>query len=206
MGGLDVGALSVKGALSRTTPHPQPLSPLKKRGEGRSNKKPFSLYLRREGLGWGVLTLAQYKVVLRLSQLPLPPSPPKETGSGEKRTDMKDNSPRMVARARRLRQEPTKSEMLFWERVRGGQILGFKFRRQVPIAGIVVDFACLSANLVIEIDGGVHNDPAQIQKDRVRDARLDALGFDVLRFGVGAIYHDLEAVIFVIRQYLTGEG
>lgn len=115
---------------------------------------------------------------------------------------MLDHSPKIIKRARRLRQSSTKSEDLFWERVRGGQIDGFKIRRQVPIAGMVVDFACAAEHLVIEIDGGVHNDPSVKERDEIRESKLNSLGYRVLRFGDGAIYSDLEAVACAIEREL----
>lgn len=116
---------------------------------------------------------------------------------------MLDRTAKSITRARHLRQVATKSEELFWQRVRNGQIGGHKIRRQVPLGGLVVDFACVSARLVIEIDGGVHNEPDVQARDAQRHARLNALGYRVLRFGDGAVYHDLEAVVWVIEQKLN---
>ena len=65
---------------------------------------------------------------------------------------------RDIATARSLRQRSTDAEMRLWMRLRlrGRQIDGAKFRRQVPTAGYIADFACASARLVIELDGGQH--------------------------------------------------
>jgi very-short-patch-repair endonuclease len=59
--------------------------------------------------------------------------------------------------ARTLRQNPTDAEQRLWSRLRGRQIDGCRFRRQVPLGSYVVDFACLAARLVIEVDGGQHS-------------------------------------------------
>jgi len=58
--------------------------------------------------------------------------------------------------ARGLRRNPTEAEQRLWSRLRRRQLDGVRFRRQVPLGRYIVDFACLSARLVIEIDGGQH--------------------------------------------------
>src|SRR5690349_9538126 len=59
-------------------------------------------------------------------------------------------------RARELRKRATDAEQHLWTLLRRRQIKGFRFRRQVPIAGYIADFACLEAKLVVELDGGQH--------------------------------------------------
>ncbi len=87
---------------------------------------------------------------------------------------------RTIRRARRLRKTPTRAEDFFWSLVRDRQLKGLRFRRQVPIGFYVVDFACLSARLIIEADGGVH--ALRTFDDAKRDAWLRSQGFEVLRF------------------------
>jgi very-short-patch-repair endonuclease len=60
-------------------------------------------------------------------------------------------------RARRLRTTSTEAERAIWSRLRGGQLAGFKFRRQYPIPPYLADFCCLAANLVVELDGSQHS-------------------------------------------------
>jgi BirA family biotin operon repressor/biotin-[acetyl-CoA-carboxylase] ligase len=62
---------------------------------------------------------------------------------------------RLTPIARRLRRDMTDAEILLWSRLRGQQ-LGAKFTKQFPIGNAVADFACRSARLVVEIDGGQH--------------------------------------------------
>lgn len=101
-----------------------------------------------------------------------------------------------VAVARGLRRRATDAERRLWrllrERFRPG---GLHFRRQVPIEGFVVDFACLKAKLAIELDGGGHADPKTAEVDATRDARLRALGFTVLRFWNHEVDRETEAVL-----------
>jgi very-short-patch-repair endonuclease len=83
--------------------------------------------------------------------------------------------------ARRLRQTATKAEAAAWKILRNRALLGLKFRRQQLIAGFVVDFYCPSQRLVLELDGGVHDDPDQRQRDRIRTEALRQLSIRVLR-------------------------
>ena len=108
--------------------------------------------------------------------------------------------PKAIKRARRFRKEPSKTEDLLWQRVRGERLTGAKFRRQADSGSLVVDFACLEAKLIIEADGGIHNHPDVIRKDAERDQKLTAKGFRVLRFSVAAIESDLDTVLIVIER------
>ena len=65
--------------------------------------------------------------------------------------------------ARDRRKNATRSEGLLWSILRGKQLCGLKFRREHPIEPWIVDFACVSKHLVIEIDGGYHD--ATIEND-----------------------------------------
>ncbi len=108
--------------------------------------------------------------------------------------------PKAIKRARRFRKEPTKTENLLWQRLRGEKLSVAKFRRQADIGSVVVDFACMQARLIVEVDGGVHNHPDVIRKDAIRDHALKAQGFSILRFSAAAIESDLETVLIVIER------
>ena len=104
-------------------------------------------------------------------------------------------------RARRLRNKATDAERYLWKCLRGRQLDGHLFRRQVPIAGFVVDFACfLDARLVIELDGGQHVERGAY--DQKRDRALEAKGFRVLRFWDDQVFKQTEAVLEVILNAL----
>jgi very-short-patch-repair endonuclease len=66
-------------------------------------------------------------------------------------------SPETMNNARMLRENMTQTEKLLWERLKGKQILGLRFRRQHPIFIFIADFYCHEARLVVEIDGEIHN-------------------------------------------------
>ncbi len=84
---------------------------------------------------------------------------------------------------------------MLWSGLRRLRAQGLHFRRQVPIAGMVVDFACHGRRLVVELDGSGHGERAQAEADALRDARLAELGYAVRRISNGAVRRDLAAVV-----------
>jgi len=105
---------------------------------------------------------------------------------------------RMIRRARRLRKSPTRAEEFFWSLVRDRALDGLRFRRQVPVGQYVVDFACLSARLIIEADGGVQ--ALRTFDDAKRDAWLTSQGFRVLRFPNAEILRKPNDILAAIRD------
>jgi very-short-patch-repair endonuclease len=87
---------------------------------------------------------------------------------------------RIHVNARALRNDSTDAERKLWQGLRGRQLFGFKFRRQFPIAGYITDFACVEAQLVVELDGGQHVEQAEYDAERTR--KLGINGYRVLRF------------------------
>ena len=85
----------------------------------------------------------------------------------------------MRSRARELRRASTDAERAFWRQVRGRGLGGHKFRRQVPIGPYIADFLCLQARLIIEFDGGHHQE--QTAADERRTQWLESEGYRVLR-------------------------
>ena len=86
----------------------------------------------------------------------------------------------MRIRARRLRNNATDAERRLWQHLRLRQLEGHRFRRQVPISGYIVDFACPEAKLIIELDGGQHLEHAAYDERRTQSLR--GLGYRVLRY------------------------
>ena len=101
--------------------------------------------------------------------------------------------------ARRLRAESTDAERMFWGRVRDRRLAGYKFRRQYPIHNYIVDFVCAEARLIVELDGGQH---AGSRADRLRDAKLAADGYRVLRFWNSDVLTNLDGVVEVTLEKL----
>ena len=85
-------------------------------------------------------------------------------------------------RARALRKTMTPQEVKLWAWLRPLRAQGLHFRRQVPFAGFIIDFACLPARLAVELDGSQHGMPEGAMRDHLRDSILSEAGFKVLRF------------------------
>jgi len=102
--------------------------------------------------------------------------------------------------ARRLRAQRTSAEDLLWQQLRNRRLDGWKFRRQVPVAGHVVDFACEAARLTIEIDGKHHAE--QVELDEARRAKIEACGYLEIRFTNDEVRSRLDWVLEEIRRVL----
>jgi very-short-patch-repair endonuclease len=105
-----------------------------------------------------------------------------------------------IDRARGLRSAMTDAEERLWTRLRGDQMAGHRFRRQVPIGPYVVDFACREARLAIEVDGSQH--AAASLEDDQRTAWLTSRGYRVLRFWNNQVLTETDAVLESIRTAL----
>jgi very-short-patch-repair endonuclease len=77
-----------------------------------------------------------------------------------------------------MRKEPTQAERILWDVLRNRKFHGLKFRRQVPVDRYIADFLCLEKKVIIELDGPLHDE----EHDRQRDKVLESAGFIVLRF------------------------
>ena len=113
-----------------------------------------------------------------------------------------NNAYRLIEEAKRMRKEPTDAEAALWELLRDKK-LADKFRRQHLIDDFIVDFVCLSKNLVIEVDGGYHNDPTQKEYDQQRTLYLNEKGFKVIRFTNEEVLGNTEAVLTKIKDILV---
>ena len=109
-------------------------------------------------------------------------------------------SERQRSRAKQLRQTMTPAETLLWRYLKANRIDGLGFRRQTPIRNYIVDFVCMSAKLIIELDGESHDFDERQKADQNRDAFFVSEGFQVLRFTNGQVMSNLEGVVEVIRQ------
>jgi very-short-patch-repair endonuclease len=97
--------------------------------------------------------------------------------------------------ARRLRRDATVAERKMWRALRG-DALGATFRRQHPIGAYIVDFACIEARIVVEVDGGQHGG----KSDAVRDESLSAAGWRVLRYWNNEVLENLDGVLADIAR------
>ena len=103
---------------------------------------------------------------------------------------------------RELRRDGTEAEQRLWRLLRSRRFLGFKFRRQHPIGGYVVDFFCADRGLVVELDGGQHFLDSGRQHDEQRDRYLDLLGLRTVRFTNLEVFENLAGVLERIRMVL----
>ena len=104
-------------------------------------------------------------------------------------------------RARQLRRNQTDVEQRLWRALRARSFGGAKFRRQLPIGRHVVDFACPSRRLIVELDGGQH--AAQASGDEARSRMLAAHGYRVIRFWNNDVNENLPGVLAAIESVLA---
>lgn len=93
--------------------------------------------------------------------------------------------------ARSLRLNQTEAEKLLWSKLRNRQFMNLKFKRQVAIENYVADFVCFERGLIIELDGGQHNENAA---DRDRSDVLESKGFIVKRYWNNDVMNNMEGV------------
>ncbi|MDP2790079.1 MAG: endonuclease domain-containing protein [bacterium] len=104
--------------------------------------------------------------------------------------------------ARSLRKSATPSENRLWQQLRSKRCLGLKFYRQYPIDNYVADFCCPQRRIIIEVDGGGHDEPQQRAKDSLRDEYMKSIDFRTLRFWSNAIENNLPGVMDEIQRSL----
>jgi len=104
---------------------------------------------------------------------------------------------KIVKLSRALRSSPTEAERRIWQHLRERQVEGFRFRRQRPIGAYIVDFICLEAKLIVELDGGQHADA--LAYDGKRTAYLAGQGFTVVRFWNNQVLSEMQGVLESIR-------
>ncbi len=96
----------------------------------------------------------------------------------------------------------TESETILWKALRS-EFRGIKFRRQHPIGDYIADFLCLTEKLVVEVDGGYHDDTRQQQEDQWRTEYLQTKGYKVIRFKNQEVSSDIKGVIRKIKEELN---
>ena len=138
---------------------------------------------------------------------PSPPAPLPEKGEGRKigrkiegvhyRGGFSYSG--LVEFARELRQRETDAEKFAWELLRNRKFLDLKFRRQHQIGLYIVDFYCHEIKLVLELDGGIHLEKEQKEKDVIRDEYLKSEGFTVLRIWNDVVLNKTEEFLKQIK-------
>jgi len=108
--------------------------------------------------------------------------------------------PAIFKLAKELRENETEAEKLLWTRINKNQISGLKFRRQHPINRFIADFYCVKINLVIEIDGSIHELQDHQNHDQGRTEVFNDFGVKVIRFTNEQILGEIDSTINQIKE------
>ena len=103
-------------------------------------------------------------------------------------------SSRNRANAKSMRSAMTDAELKLWNAVRAHRLMDLPFRRQMPILGYIVDFACPSKRLIVELDGSQHGLLENADADLKRSRAMEQLGWTVLRFWNDDVLKDIDGV------------
>lgn len=107
---------------------------------------------------------------------------------------------------RKLRAQPTLAERAMWQLLWPFRSGSFHFRKQVEIGHYYVDFACLHAQLIIEVDGDTHGTDMAQSNDRTRDEYLSARGFKIMRFSNDDVLNNADGVFDVLAATLQSRS
>ena len=136
--------------------------------------------------------------------------PPLEGGSkssisgwGEPQNAMHKYPQTHIKLAKEMRNNPTDAENLLWQYLRKSNLGGVKFRRQQPIDKYIVDFMAPQEKIIIELDGGQHNETENIKYDKIRDEFLVNAGFKVIRIWNKDIFNNINGVLDYILYVIN---
>tara|TARA_Y100000815_G_scaffold142746_2_gene129103 strand:+ start:27588 stop:27920 length:333 start_codon:yes stop_codon:yes gene_type:complete len=93
-----------------------------------------------------------------------------------------------------MRKDMTEMERRLWNQIRAHRLMGLGFRRQMPVAGYIADFACPQHRLIVELDGTQHAEATAMVADDKRTRKLGGTGWTVIRFWNHEVMHELDAV------------
>jgi len=100
-------------------------------------------------------------------------------------------------RVKHLRVNATKAEDLLWHQLRRKRVGGVRFRRQHRLGPYIVDFLCVPARLVVEVDGPAHE--LTHARDERRTRWLESRRFRVIRCSNDQVTADLDGVVRTIE-------
>jgi very-short-patch-repair endonuclease len=100
-----------------------------------------------------------------------------------------------------MRSTMTEAELKLWNELRAHRLMGLGFRRQMPIGGYIVDFACPEHKLVVEVDGSQH--PEDQAYDSASTTYLEQQGWKVVRFWNDDVLHDIDNVCTHILRLIA---
>ena len=108
--------------------------------------------------------------------------------------------PHIFKKAEQLRRNMTKCETLLWKRINDKKILWCRFKAQHPIDIFIADFYCHALQLVVELDGEIHNNRIRREYDIGRTAELERFEIKVIRYSNDEVLNDIEKVIYDIMR------
>ncbi len=112
-----------------------------------------------------------------------------------------ESSPIIFANAKKLRNEPTSSEVIFWNILKQ-HFPSLRFKRQHPISNYIADFYCHKLKLVIEIDGSVHNNEEVKNNDKLRDDYMYSLNLQIVRFANEEVCKNADLVVKKLKDVI----
>src|SRR6266566_8339976 len=113
---------------------------------------------------------------------------------------MKRITPIYTTFARKLRKDQTEVEKILWHKLRNRQLENIKFRRQYSIGPYIVDFVATETKVIIELDGGQHNEESNRIKDEERTHYLEKNGYKLIRFWDNEVMENLDEVLESISK------
>ena len=209
------GLTDTTGRVFGLMPHPEAFLSLYNHPDW-ARRKRANASVSEEGDGLWLFR----NIVEHVASLPHPPTPspggegePDETRASSTSQQEIGNRPRLTADKKlwyerlkpfsgQMRREPTPAEDALWQALRNRQLDDAKFRRQHAIGPFVVDFICTQHNLIVEVDGEVHDETGQAEYDAGRTYELEGVGYHVIRFTNGQVLHQLPTVLQKISEAL----
>ncbi len=109
-------------------------------------------------------------------------------------------TPLIFERAKAMRLNPTEAEKMLWNVLSNKHMLGLRFKSQHPISQFVADFYCHKIKLVVEVDGGIHTNIENKERDEGRNFDMERFGITTLRFTNTEVLKDIEKVKITIEK------
>ncbi len=110
--------------------------------------------------------------------------------------------PDLIDCARELRKNSTKAEHLLWKRLKGRQLMGYRFHRQKPLLYYIVNFYCPELKLAIEVEGSIHEREDVAYRDTIRIQELGDYGIKILQFSNYEVFTDIKKVIWEVEDWI----
>jgi len=112
-----------------------------------------------------------------------------------------------IIASRDLRKKQTLAELAFWEKLKDKKFLGYKFLRQHPLfyeyydreKFFIADFYCRELKLVVEIDGGIHEQQADYDKIRTEIIEIQK-NYKVIRYKNEEVLKDINKVMINLKS------